>query len=37
MRSIDTLARPIVHAGVVSSAVLEEARARIATLLGIET
>ncbi|MBV8704082.1 MAG: type II toxin-antitoxin system PemK/MazF family toxin [Acetobacteraceae bacterium] len=37
MRSIDTLARPIVHAGAVPFSILEEARARLATLLGIES
>ncbi len=34
MRSIDTLARPIVYAGTVPLEVLLEARARLAPLLG---
>lgn len=34
MRSIDTLARPMVYAGAVSLEVLQEARARLAPLLG---
>jgi len=36
MRNIDTLARPVVYAGAVPPSVLEEAPARLATLLGIE-
>ena len=36
MRGVDTLARPMVHAGAVPSEVLQEARDRLAPLLGIQ-
>lgn len=35
IRSIDTLARPMVYAGIVPSEVLSDVRARLAPLLGI--
>jgi mRNA interferase MazF len=35
VRSIDTLARPIAHAGLVPPAILEEVRGKLAALLGI--
>lgn len=38
VRSIDTLARHVTHSGVkVSAAVLAEVRAKLATLVGIES